>query len=226
MNNVINRQSQTVLLISGPSGCGKSTFIQQLSQKTLDQEIQSCISPFSNQWPVIEANDLLKGNLSKNSFLARLKQADGVVVHYDIMFIQCRGMARYEEDEALALLSSIGPLKIVFIRPKYKVLQHQYSKRRNIQRGEKSPGSRFWADYIRYPARKVFAPIRRKLFVSNKEIYQTDELLLKSYLEWGAFIDRLSESQKLGVLVVEPISDFGKNPAFRLVSKSSTVQES
>lgn len=57
------------LLISGPSGGGKSTLIHQLAAGTLAPEISSRLPAHAGEWPIIEANDVIKGDLSTESLL-------------------------------------------------------------------------------------------------------------------------------------------------------------
>ena len=52
---------RNILLISGPSGGGKTTFLRQLREGTLAPEILARLPAGSGNWPVLEANDVLKG---------------------------------------------------------------------------------------------------------------------------------------------------------------------
>lgn len=130
-----------LLLVSGPSGGGKSTFIEQLRNGKLAPAIRSLLPAPSDGWPVVEANNVLKEDLSPVDF-AQLVQAGNCLVHYDIVFIRKHGLRRYEDDPAMRLLAEAASLDVVFVRPDVAQLQTQFQERLQRQAATKSKGSK------------------------------------------------------------------------------------
>jgi hypothetical protein len=202
-----------LLLISGPSGGGKSTFIRQLAEKTLAPEILALLPTHSGDWPLIEANNVLKRDLSEHDFEAKIR-AGGCLVHYDIVFIHLRGIRRYEDDPALAILDGVNPLHIVFVRPNSEVLRKQFLDRQTRHRMTKSTASLLWSRFFRLPMRRLLSPLTGKPTKSTEDIYGDEKWLPACYSQWENFIHRvLVQHPDAKITIVEPA---GEGQAFRL----------
>ena len=213
--------SRHILLISGPSGGGKSTFIRQLSEQTLAPEILARLPEHSGSWPVIEANDVLKGNLSAEVLLGIDTQPGGILVHYDIVFIHCYGLERYEDDPAMKLMTGADALHVVFVRPDYQVVRRQFFDRKARHQKTKSKASLLWGRFVRHPLRRALAPFTGTPTLSTEALYSGHQWLAGCYRDWEAFLRRLAEQHpNAEILIVEPASGPGESPKFRLAANS------
>jgi hypothetical protein len=208
-----------IVLISGPSGCGKSTLIRQLAASTLAPEILARLPEQSGSWPVVEANDVLKGTLSTQALRRDKNPADGWLVHYDIVFIHCYGIQRYEDDPALDLLTGADSLDVVFIRPDCDRLLTQFFKRQTRHRKTKSKASLLWGGLVRRPLRRVLASFSGKPILTTDELYSKDQWLAGCYRQWENYIhgliDRVPNAR---ILTVEPAPDPNHPENFRRVA--------
>jgi hypothetical protein len=206
-----------LLLISGPSGGGKSTFIRQLAANSLAPDILSLLPDACGSWPVIEANNVLKGNLSPETLRNNLQQADAWLVHYDIVFIHCHGLALYQDDPAMTLLTNADSLTVVFIRPDCEVLRQQFLDRQIRHQQTKSTASLWWGRWVRRPLRRALAPLTGKPILTSAELYADNKWLAACYLQWETFCQHLMESHpQTRLLTVEPAS--GPSEHFRLLA--------
>lgn len=211
--------SRHILLVSGPSGGGKSTFIRQLAERALPPEILALLPDHSGSWPVIEANDVLKGNLSGEPLLEISRQPGGLLVHYDIVFIHCYGLARYEDDPAMKLMTQADSLHAVFVRPDYHVVRRQFFDRKARRQKTKSKASLLWGRFVRHPLRQALAPFTGKPTLSTEALYGGHQWLAGCYRDWEAFLRRLKEQHpNANILIVEPDSGPGEPPKFRLAA--------
>ena len=203
-----------LLLISGPSGGGKSTFIRQLAERNLAQEILALLPTHSGDWPLVEANNVLKRDLSEHSFKTKVLAGD-CLVHYDIVFIHLRGIRRYEDDPALSMLDGVNPLHVVFVRPNSEVLRKQFLDRQTRHRNTKSTASLLWSRFFRLPMRRLLSPLTGKPTQSNEDVYGDEKWLSACYSQWEAFIHRLLEQHPgAQITIVEPA---GEGQTFRLL---------
>lgn len=208
-----------MLLIAGPSGGGKSTLIRLLADKSLAPEILALLPANSSHWPVIEANNLLKGNLTRESLLHHHNQADGWILHYDINFIHCHGVNHYADDPAMDLLAGSSSLEVVFVRPAREVLRTQFLARQSRHHHSKSMASLLWARFFRRPLRRALNACSGKLPVSTAELYREEAWLTACYVQWESFIhSAVIQHPNARILVVEPASAPDAPPSFRLVT--------
>ena len=197
-----------IVLISGPSGSGKSTLIRQLVAGTLAPEILSRLPEADSSWPVIEANNVLKGTLTMETLRHNKNPAEGWLVHYDIVFIHCYGMQRYEDDPALELLAAADSLDVVFIRPDCGMLRTQFLNRQSRHRMTKATASLLWGRLVRRPLRRALAPITGKPVLTTEELYAKDHWLAGCYRQWETFIHGLIERHPHAtVLTLAPAPD-------------------
>jgi hypothetical protein len=207
-----------ILLVAGPSGSGKSTLLHQLRDGTLAPEILRQLPADAARWPVIEANNVMKGDLAPAAF-AQQVQAGGCLVHYDIVFIHCHGVRRYEDDPALRLLAQAASLQIVFVRPDITRLQEQYLGRLRQQGSAKTPGSRWWGRWVRRPIRRLKGWLTGQPVVTTANWYSREWWLADCYRQWERYGKSLVASHPgSGILCVEPVSRLGEPPAFRPVA--------
>lgn len=200
-----------ILLISGPSGGGKTTFIRQLGQGTLAPEILDRLPPGCGNWPVLEANDVLKGRRVMKSLPAT---ADAVCLHYDIVLMHRYRIDRYEDDPSLLLFDDAESIDLVFVRPDTAVVKRNFMARQNEHRRKKSPISLWWSRYVRLPARHLLSPLTRKPTQSTEDVYRDEKWLEDCYLRWERFIASTVERHtNASITVVEPS---GEGESFRL----------
>jgi len=206
-----------MLLVSGPSGSGKSTFIRLLQDQSLSAQIRSFLPADAGDWPCVEANNVLKGDQTFESVQQLMHTQPGIVLHYDIVFIHCRGMKRYEDDPAFPLLKGSEGLDIVFIKPEAKLLLNQYWERKNAHEGRKSMFSRNWAKFVRLPLRRLKAKLKGRSITTMEELYAMDGWLPWCYGEWEATVRRLLAPRSGNrMVVIEPAESKGSSPSFRL----------
>ncbi len=218
-----SHHTNRLLLIAGPSGCGKSTFIQQLVNRTLSESILSRIQHYSPDWPIIELNNVMKGDLSLQAMLDTLFQSDGIVAHYDTAFIFCRGFSDYSKDPGMKLLEQADHVQVVFIKPSFEAVRSQYANRKQLRKKSKSRGSLLWARLFRYPMRRLISTITRKPRATIVDLYNDKKMLNASYKEWVAFLDLLKQSYpQTSVLTVEPESRNDALPGFSLLPEELT----
>jgi hypothetical protein len=208
-----------MLLIAGPSGGGKSTLIRLLAAKSLAPEILALLPADCAHWPIIEANNLLKGDLTKESLLHHHGQADGWILHYDINFIHCHGVNHYADDPAMELLAAANPLGVVFVRPAREMLHAQFLTRQSRHHHSKSKASLLWARFFRRPLRRALNACSGKRPVSTAELYRQEAWLNACYAQWESFIrGAVKQHPNARILVVEPISAPSTAPSFRLAT--------
>jgi len=178
----------------------------------------------SEPWPVIEANDVLKGDLSMDALLKIRSQSDGLLIHYDIAFIHTHGLKRYEDDPATALLAGTGTLQVVFIRPNFQMLRKQFFNRKVRRQKTKSKASLLWKRFIRQPMRRAMSPFTGKHAFSTEDLYSEHKGLTHCYREWEAFLQRLAkERPNTEILIVEPASSQNKVEEFQLVKNQNNA---
>jgi len=210
-----------LLLISGPSGGGKSTFIRQLAAGTLAPEILALLPTPCGNWPLVEANNVLKGDLSRESLFQTATHADGLLLHYDIVFIHCYRLKGYGDDPAMDLLKTAASLQVVFVKPDAEVLQKQFLERQGRNQKAKSQGSQLWGRLFRRPLRRILAPWTGKPTLSTMELYSRNKWLAGCYSQWESFIHGLEpQYSEMKMIVVEPASGAGGSETFRLIMKS------
>ncbi len=145
-----------VLLVAGPSGGGKSVFISQVKANALDPAIAALLPPGCADWPVVEANDVMKDGRTAVPAPA----SDGLILHYDITFIHRFALTDYTHDPFCAALLSAPPADVVYVKPDAQRLIDQFVERRDRHRGAKSASHVLWADWVRLPLKR--ARLRRR----------------------------------------------------------------
>lgn len=199
-----------LLLISGPSGGGKSTLLRQLRDGTLDPEILARLPAGSGSWPVLEANDVLKGRPVLETLNDGVR---GVALHYDIVLMHRYHIQRYEEDPSLAVLEGAASLDLVFVRPDTDLVKRNFMARQNAHQKKKSAISRWWSRWVRLPMRSLLSPITGKPSQTTEDVYRDDKWLAGCYRQWETFLHRLVERHPNARLtIVEPA---GEGLAFR-----------
>jgi|GEM_PF-1929155 len=212
-----------ILLIAGPAGSGKSTLIRQLRDGTLSPEIRARLPEASSEWEVVEANDVMKGDLPSDAFAGTLRKG-GVLAHYDIVFIHRHGVSDYEDDPALRLLAEAGPMVTVLVRPNPAQLREQYADRLQRLQAGKSRGSRWSTRWLRGPLRRMRAFLWGRPRMATSDWYLQESALDEAYLRWECFCRNLvSLHPESEALCVEPISSVGVPPAFRLLSMNPAL---
>lgn len=207
-----------LILVAGPSGGGKSTFIRQLAAKTLAPDIMACLPEQGGGWPTVEANNVLKGSLARETLLRDMCRTGEWLVHYDIVFIHCYGLKSYQDDPVMELLTGADVLDVVFVRPAGDVLRRQFGDRQVRHHQTKSKASLLWGRWFRRPLRRVLAPWTGKAVCTTAELYARDHWLADCYSQWETFCQHLVKRHPHATLtVVEPTSGPGA-AAFRLVS--------
>ena len=202
---------RNILLISGPSGGGKTTFLRQLREGTLAPEILARLPAGSGNWPVLEANDVLKGKPVMETIPAA---TDGVALHYDIVLMHRYRIERYEDDPSLGFLDAAESLDVVFVRPDTALVKRNFMARQNAHRKKKSTVSLLWSRFVRLPMRCLLSPITGKPTQSTEDVYQDDNWLAGCYRRWETFIGSALERQpNARLIIVEPS---GEGESFRL----------
>ncbi|MEI8241779.1 MAG: hypothetical protein WCI17_00785 [bacterium] len=215
-----------LLLISGPSGGGKSTLIDQLRNGTLDPAIRALLPAPCAGWPVVEANDVVKGDLSAGDF-AGIVRAGECLVHYDMVFIRRRKILRYEDDPAIRLLAQAASLDVVFIRPDVAQLQEQFVRRQQRHHTTKSKGSLLWRQFVRRPLRRVAAWLTDKPVIATEDWYVRDQGLADCYGPWETFIRTwAAKHSAIKIIRVEPASSPGEPARFRLAANTGEADGS
>lgn len=205
------------LLVCGPTGCGKSTFIRILTEREeLPEKIIENLSAYSGKEEIIEANNIMKGDLLYNDFARQL--ADAVhIVHYDVLFNLCHDQTRYENDPAIQGLYELEHLDIIYIKPKLEQVREQHKKREQARYAKKSPLSRFWQKQVKSPLKIFLHP--QKYPVKSDKIYETDNLLAKAYAQWDLLTDSLPEKiENLNMMTIEPTTSTDGKFGFRLLT--------
>lgn len=217
-----------ILLISGASGSGKSTFIEQLYNKKIDFKVHENTPLSEKKWPIIEGNNILKGDLTEDSILKKMHAADGVTVHYDISYIFNHGIEEYKDDPIMKIVNMADKLKIIFIKPNYEKIKDQYRRRQILHTRKKTRISLIWATIYRIPKRKIVAILSGTGTLKKVNLYQTDDLLKHSHSKWEAYISALAlMNPNTKIVTIEPTSGEGtKTAKFRTVTNvdSSMLQ--
>lgn len=209
-----------LLLICGPSGGGKSAFIRQLQQGRLPPDIRELLPESAAQWKLVEANDILKGDLDIQEVSQQLSRGEPLLVHYDIVFLHTRGLNRYEQDPAMALWPLAGPITVVFVRPDAATVQRQHLQRSARQQRKKSLGSRLWMNWIRKPLRRMRMALTGKHVVSSMTLYQHPHWLETCYEQWQDYLRSLLQRGDTSLLVVAPAPGSPSEEAFILLDRS------
>jgi hypothetical protein len=196
------------LLVSGPSGGGKSTFIDQLVKREVSAGIGAMLPEDCSNWPVIEINDLLKGNLS----MPTPGPEENYILHYDIVMIHRYKMS-YEDDPAIELLRKAREVHEVFVRPDANTLRAQFAARKQNHEAGKSRASLLWAKAIRHPSRRLAGLLGGKPSIPTWDLYSTSGWLESCYEKWITASDSIPVSSRT-IIESSPSSD--GSPSFRL----------
>ena len=215
--------NKDILLISGPSGGGKSTFLRCLASGKLDDAIHRQLPPDAASWEVVEANDILKGDLSTEECRQLLEASGRLCLHYDILFIQGRGLTNHAADPSLTLLGEADRLWVVFISPDHPRVARQHRERRAAQLACKSPFSRWWAYWVRAPLRRLKRSAGLDPRRDIGKFYEDEALLARACDEWLGYLQALCER----VLVIElltlvPQGKFQGHPKFSILEEGDT----
>ena len=218
--------SAHILLISGPSGGGKSAFIRQLQQGKLPPAITEALPQDCHYWPLIEANDILKGDLDFEEVSKQLRQGDSHIVHYDIVFLHCRKLTNYEQDPAMALWSLAQQMTAVFVRPDAVTVRHQHQQRSARQQQKKSAGSRLWARWVRMPLRRLKSVFTGKSTLSTTDLYADETWINDCYQQWQQFLThQLGRIPHSSLLLVAPDKNSTVGEAFVLLDQVQTFPQ-
>jgi len=214
--------ARQIVVVSGPSGGGKSTLLRQLAARTLATQILARLPADAADRPVVEANNILKGDLSPDAYRAQLARPEGALVHYDIVFIHSHGLRRYEDDPALAPLETAEAPCVIFVKPDADTLQRQFADRAAQHRRAKSAASRLWAKTVRLPLRRLAATLRGRRVPSTCALYREPHWLAATcYPLWEEYLRRLAQRRpQTRILVVTPAAAPDGKPGFRLEDDS------
>jgi len=215
----VNKQnSNDIILISGPTGGGKSTFLKSMASGNLDDEILHALPEGAADWPIIEANDILKGDISLRNSVERIEADGRVRLHYDIMFIWSRGLNSYEEDPSLKILEHADRLWIVFLKPDQSTVKRQYHDRRVEQMKRQSAASRWWGRWARGPIRRLKHKVNLDPRKDLGDIYMDEKLLSHSYDQWHKYIQTMrNRLPNLQIMTVTPLASVDGNPKFSIL---------
>ena len=209
--------TSTIILVSGPSGGGKSTFIYQLKSGGLSPEIISLLPKNIGDWPVLELNDFIKGDISHEEIKETLMNSTGCIAHYDIVMAPRLGIA-YELDPAIRFLIQL-PLSVeIFIRPNLSDLIKQFEQRRKRLEAGKSVPSLIWRKYFKNPLKRIVAKLKNKNLQTTEELYRKSGWLENCCRRWEVTASTLSSACRI---IVTPQESSG-DPLFHLVSNQST----
>lgn len=207
-----------VLLVAGASGGGKSTFIELIRQQQLGRELSGALPEGCWQWPVIEANNMLKKGTTLDDVLGAVGPAEGAIVHYDIAYIHRFALATYENDPASQLFASASGLCSVLVKTDLDRLCHQHETRHRSQMRSKSKAEILWGDWVRRPLRNLYYRLNGQPVVSTQALYLTPDFLTSCYAAWESYVRRLALAKPASkVLTVAPDDGSGEAPAFRIV---------
>jgi hypothetical protein len=212
----------SILLVSGPSGGGKSTFIDQLKLGSLPSDMTSFLPTGISEWPIIEMNDLMKGDLSLEMIRQVLDTSAGCIAHYDIVMAPRLGTT-YQQDPAIAFLSETPLIGEIFVRPAPDELVRQFERRRTALESRKSASSRFWRKSIKQPLKDLSAKLRNKRTETTQRLYLTGGWLEACYGKWEECARNLPASCWI---TVTPGESLAGAPSFRIVSDTPTRRNS
>jgi hypothetical protein len=207
-------KDQQVLLVAGPSGGGKSEFLRQLRAGTLPEHLVELLPRGCPEWPVAEANNMLKEGWDERRLLESCGAKDRVIFHYDITFVHRRALG-YAQDPFCKGLASARELPIIYIKPDLDQLLRQYDGRLEAHRATKSRPHLIWADWVRMPMKR--AALRREGLPAADvaDLYRSPGFLQTCYAEWEAYI---SELRQLGTTihlhVLRPELGSAEQPSF------------
>ena len=158
----------------------------------LDLTIMNFLPQGIAQWPILEANDLLKQQHrpKRQNDLELSRNAPDVIAHYDSHFIRNYPLKSHENDPAHMLWAKADKFYIVDILADFEILSLQYQKREISVAKTKSIMSKLWSRFFKKPLKKA---LRKDQFTTGKELLQRPDLFYQLEDNWQRYVTRLSK---------------------------------
>jgi len=206
-----------LLVVAGPSGGGKSYFIDLLKMNALPPDITRLLPGGCAEWPLSEANNMMKEGLSEDALLAASSPGSGTILHYDITFIRRLALTDYNRDPFCAALLDAERIDIVYVKPEKQRLVQQFNQRREAHRRSKRFTHLLWADWIRLPLKR--ARQRRQGLPTHEahELYDEPGFLDDCYAGWEVYLKKLTATvPNCRISIVAPAAGLDGAPSFVL----------
>jgi hypothetical protein len=206
-----------LLIVSGPSGSGKSTFLAQLAADGLGAEMAAALPAGARHWPQTNGRRIMHGALEQEPGGI----VPGLVLHYDFMRLFETPIEGYADDPDLGPLRAADEVTVVVLRAEAARLADQLAAR---------PPRKRLLDPVTIALRRMIAGLglRRKQHVYDKStehgrharlvaLYRDSGALAAWQERWVEYLGKAVEPASCRLLFVEPATENGNKPAFRLV---------
>ncbi len=202
-----NSRDRELIFVSGPSGCGKSTFINLFISGNLPQEIKILLPTAIPDPQIIELNNVMKGDLDKETLMKILDPQKNVILHYDIVLPRKNGIDDYNNDPGLNFLQNEATVYVVNIKPDAERLKLQFKTRARKHAHSKSMISRLWKNYFHTPMRKLKSLNSNKA-LKTADLYEIPNWIDQCYDNWEEYIsERLTNNPSSTIINIKPVSN-------------------
>jgi hypothetical protein len=203
-----------LIIVAGPQAAGKSTFMRQLASGHLPGEVLRHIPAGAVSWVHTDAKKFLNRTPETHSAAGLAKALPGLIFHYSLIRRGRLTTQNFAGDPALEILQLADEALFITIVPPPARLVSQFAERAREEQARKSKRP------LRRLQRLITGENLPPMTTRQSRVlehYQSAGWLVRLYRDWDAYVESCCRiRENVQAIKVEPASDAGEDPSFRL----------